>query len=333
MPKVVVGLDLHLNNTHGTVMAMNGRIVRQERFTTSKEELERFLEGLPKNTKVALESVGFCWPWIECIEELGHTPLLANPLRLKEMPRDVKTDRIDSEWLAKLTRMDELPTVFIPEEEMRWLRSRLRHRMFRQKMSTALKNRTWSEFKKRDIEFKANLDTIKGRRMAERMGIYEVSQNMEILEIVEKQTKQVERELGGRYEDVWPVRLMRSIPGIGHTLSLTFYAEICDIRRFPTPEKLAHYSGLVPKVKQTAGHTWHGRETRGNKWLKWAFMRAAKSHIRYCPNGELAKVHRNACRRKKDEKKAIKIVARKLVNVVWELWTYGKEFKMIPDKA
>jgi hypothetical protein len=37
MPKVVVGLDLHLNKTHGTVMSMNGKIVKQERFGTSRE--------------------------------------------------------------------------------------------------------------------------------------------------------------------------------------------------------------------------------------------------------------------------------------------------------
>lgn len=31
---------------------------------------------------------------------------------------------------------------------------------------------------------------------------------------------------------------------------------------------------------------------------------------------------------KKDEKKAIEIVARKLVNIVWAVWTYEKEFTM-----
>jgi len=70
MPNVVVGLDLHPKKTQETVMAMGGEVLRQERFSTSKEELERFLQGLPKGTEVALESVGFCWPWIDFIEEL-----------------------------------------------------------------------------------------------------------------------------------------------------------------------------------------------------------------------------------------------------------------------
>lgn len=333
MPKVVVGLDLHLKKTQGTVMSMNGKIVKQERFPTSREELGGFLEGLPRGTEVALESVGFCWPWIEYIEELGYTPLLANPLKLKSKAEDKKTDRIDSEWLAKLTRMDELPTVFIPSVEMRWLRSLLRHRAFMRKMSTALKNRTWSEFRKRDIEFGSNFSTIKGRRMAGRVGIYEVCQNMEVLDVVETQLKQIGKELGKRYGEIGPVRLLQSIPGIGFLTALGLYAEICDIRRFSNPDKLAHYSGLVPKVRQSGEHTRLGREVHANKWLKWWLIEAAWSHINWCPNGRLAKVYRDAFRRKRDKRKAIKIVARKLVNVVWAVWTYGEEFTMMPDKA
>ncbi|MGC8817439.1 MAG: IS110 family transposase, partial [Candidatus Hadarchaeum sp.] len=109
MPQVVVGLDMHLNKTHGTVMTMEGKIVKQSRFPTSKDELQKFLEGVPKGTKVALESVGFCWPWIDYIEELGHEPLLANPIKLKQRAEDVKTDKVDSELLAHFTRMNFLP--------------------------------------------------------------------------------------------------------------------------------------------------------------------------------------------------------------------------------
>ncbi len=169
--------------------------------------------------------------------------------------------------------------------------------------------------------------------MAERTGIYEVSQNMEVLELVESQIKRAEAGLRERYRELKPVQWMQSIPGIGFLTALGLYAEICDIRRFSKPEKLAHYSGLVPKVRQSGDHTWMGRETRANKWLKWWLIEAAWSHINWCPEGRLARVYRDAYRRKKDKSKAIKIVARKLVNIVWAVWTHGKEFTMIPDKA
>ena len=42
--------------------------------------------------------------------------------------------------------------------------------------------------------------------------------------------------------------------------------------------------------------------------------------------GSFGSVFRDACVRKGNSQDAIKIVARKLVNVVWDVWTYEKEF-------
>jgi len=78
-PSSLVGLDLRLKKTGGTVMSTEGKILKQEKFSTSKEDLGGSPKGLPGGTKVALESVGFCWPWIDFIGELGHVPLLVNP--------------------------------------------------------------------------------------------------------------------------------------------------------------------------------------------------------------------------------------------------------------
>jgi transposase len=314
-------------------MTVSGKIMKQEKFNTTREDLRGFLAGLPCGTEVGMESLGFCWPWIDLIEELGYKPLLGDPIKLKHRAEDAKTDRIDSEFIAALLRIGWFPAVYIPDRELRWLRGLLRHRVFRRRISTALKNRTWSEFRKRDVELDVNLGTKRGRKIANSMGIYEVSQNLEILEVVEAQMKEVESKLMNRYAELKPIRLLQTIPGIGFIIALTLYAEICDIRRFSNPEKLAHYAGLVPRVRQSGGHTKYGRETTGNRWLKWVLTEAAWSHINWCPDGWLAKVFKAAYKRKRSKTKAIKIVARKLVNVVWAVWTYGKEYMIIPDKA
>jgi len=138
---VVVGLDVHLKNTQVTVMKMNGEIVKRERVSTTKAEL-RSLEPAPKGSKVALESVGFCWPWIDFLDELEFEVLLANPVKAKYRAEDVKTDRVDSKLLADLTRMNWLPTCYVPPSELRVLRNLLRHRAYRTKLSTGVKNKT-----------------------------------------------------------------------------------------------------------------------------------------------------------------------------------------------
>lgn len=158
------------------------------------------------------------------------------------------------------------------------------------------------------------------------MGIFEVNQNLELLNLLDRQTKDIESMLKKRYLQLKPVQLLMTIPGIGFLSAVTLYAEICDIRRFPTPEKLAHHAGLVPRVHQSGEHTSMGRETKGDKWLKWILIEAAWSHIRFCPEGHLAKVFKEGSKRKGDSRGAIKVVARKLVNVVWAVWTHEKEF-------
>jgi transposase len=323
--EVVVGLDVHLKKTQVTIMKMNGEVVKKERIDTTKADLRRSLECIPKGSKVALESVGFCWPWIDFLEELGHNVLLANPLLLKCMG-DIKNDKVDSKRLANLTRMNSLPVCYVPSTELRWLRSLLRHRSFRTRLSTAVKNRSISEFSKRDIHLEVNLSRLNGRRAACGLGVFEVNQNMELLDLMDRQTKEVEALLKKKYLQVKPVQLLMTIPGIGFLSAVTLYAEICDIKRFSNPDKLAHYAGLVPRVCQSGEHLWMGKETKGDAWLKWILIEASWSHVRFCREGHLANVFEVACKRKGKSTDAIKIVARKLVNVVWAVLTYEKEF-------
>jgi len=326
MSEIVVGLDVHLKNTQVTVMKSDGEIVKRERVGTSKAELRRCLASVPKGSKVALESVGFCWPWIDFLRELEFEVLLANPVRVKLRAEDIKNDKVDSRTLAHLTRMNWLPTCYIPPNELRWLRSLLRHRAFRTKFSTAIKNRTRSEFGKRNITLSVDLKTKRGRKVASELEVFEVSQNIELLNLIEEQSKRIKTMLMEKYGQVEPVQLLMSIPGVGFVTALTLYAEICDIKRFSNAEKLAHYAGLVPKVRQSGEHSSAGRESKGDKWLKWVLVEAAWSHIRFCPDGHLAQVFEDTLRRKRNSKDAIKVVARKLVNVVWYVWTYEKEF-------
>ena len=171
------------------------------------------------------------------------------------------------------------------------------------------------------------LGTLKGRREASDLGVFEVNQNVELLAVMAEQTKKIEAMLRRKYGKIKPVELLMTIPGVGFLSALTLYAEICDIKRFSSAEKLAHYAGLVPRVSQSGEHSFAGKEARGDCWLKCIFIEFAWSHLRFCPEGHLS----SRCLGmlvlgKAIVKDAIKIVARKLVNVVWAVWTYEREF-------
>jgi transposase len=75
-----------------------------------------------------------------------------------------------------------------------------------------------------------------------------------------------------------------------------------------------------------------GRKAKGDAWLKWILIEAAWSHVRFCPEGHLARVFEVVRRRKENSRDAIKVVARKLVNVVWAMLMYEEEFTVKWDK-
>lgn len=128
--------------------------------------------------------------------------------------------------------------------------------MFRTRLSTGVKNRTKSEFRKRDIDLDVSLKTRKGRSAAPVLDVFEVNQNIELLDLMDRQSKEIEATLKRKYGQIRPIQLLMTIPGIGFVSALTLYAEICDFKRFSNPEKLAHYAGLVPRIRQSGEHSY-----------------------------------------------------------------------------
>ena len=107
--------------------------------------------------------------------------------------------------------------------------------------------------------------------MALASGVYEVRQNVEVLELVESQIKQIELEMS--HGNLKPVRLMQSIPGIGFIMALSMYTEICNIKRFSTLEKLAHYRGSRPPFDAERGTSKAGERNKSEPLAQVALHR------------------------------------------------------------
>jgi transposase len=69
--------------------------------------------------------------------------------------------------------------------------------------------------------------------------------------------------------------LIRSLPGMGATLTAEFIAEAGGIGRFPTPDRLAAAAGLAPVLKQSGKVRYLQRARGGNKALKRVFYQSA----------------------------------------------------------
>lgn len=69
--------------------------------------------------------------------------------------------------------------------------------------------------------------------------------------------------------------LIRSLPGMGVTLTAEFISEAGSIDRFPTPDRLAAAAGLAPVLKQSGKVRYLKRAHGGNKTLKRVFFQSA----------------------------------------------------------
>jgi transposase len=69
--------------------------------------------------------------------------------------------------------------------------------------------------------------------------------------------------------------LIRSLPGMGATLTAEFIAEAGALTRFPTPDNLASAAGLAPVLKQSGKVRYLQRARGGNKTLKRVFYQSA----------------------------------------------------------
>ncbi len=136
------GLDVH----QATVVACiqrQGYDKQIHTFGTTTEELESLKAWLKKEeiTHIAMESTGVFWkPVFNVLEDEQWELLLVNARHIKNVPGR-KTDVQDCEWICKLLRAGLLKGSFIPQEDIRQLRTITRHQKVIQHQIQNEKNR------------------------------------------------------------------------------------------------------------------------------------------------------------------------------------------------
>jgi transposase len=126
------------------VVSIRGKGIKPQTrtFSTYTRSLISMRDWLLKNgiTHGMIESTGVYWKPVYNILDGHITVMLVNPRHLKNVPGR-KTDKIDSQWLAKLLLFGLLNASFIPNREIRDLRDLVRYKKKLTKQITADSNR------------------------------------------------------------------------------------------------------------------------------------------------------------------------------------------------
>lgn len=110
-----VGLDIHRKSYTVTILDRKGKQLSQEKLPADDAGLLRHLEKFPGKKRVTLEA---CSVWEHVYDALGTSGaevILSHPTETKAISKaKLKSDRVDSEALAELTRLDAVPEAYAP---------------------------------------------------------------------------------------------------------------------------------------------------------------------------------------------------------------------------
>jgi len=221
----------------------------------------------------------------------------------------------------------------MPPAEIAELREKVRRRAFlvreRAKLMTKIRGVLAYEGLKPPKEH--GLFTRKGVEWLQSLNLEPVECYLRILEALNGEIRLLSRQLRRLARDDEDVRLLMTIPGVGYYLALLIKAEIGDMSRFRSGDHLCSYAGIVPSTHSSGGVTRHGRITReGSRWLRWAAVEAAMTHIKY-DTAITRAYHRIAERRGRQV--AIVATARKLLLCCYSVLKHKRPYRPFPSRS
>jgi transposase len=249
------------------------------------------------------------------------------------LSRRSKTDKIDSLVLATLSQRDLVPAVWLPDPRIREERELARFRLHLVKHKTALKNRVHSTL----INFGracpvTDLFGAEGRRLLKRLEVPEpwrsnVTASVWLIDELERQIADLNRRLKTGHADHPYIPLLMSAPGIGWVLAFTIAAEIGEIERFASPQKLISYTGLCPRVNQSGESDRRGPLTKhGPRYLRWALIEATMHALKHPAYAERYQRNKRRLGKQRGPKIAQIDIARRLAHAIWHMLTRNDKF-------
>jgi transposase len=337
------GIDVHLRKWVVTVRT-GDMLLKTVSMEPSPEALHRFAtKNYPDGIYHSAYEAGFCGFRIHRrLTALGFGNIVchASDIPTTQKERFQRTDTRDSGKIAKQLEKNDLNAVFVPDEAQQHLRSLCRLRFKARGDATRTKNRIKSLLHLNGVELPrqdemhhwsgAFVRWIEELPLDGGPGRFALGCLVEDLRHKRAQLLRVTRELRRccrQGPDGAVVGLLLTVPGVGFVTAATLYTELMDMGRFPDPERLACYVGLVPRTDQSDETDPNpGITPRKNRYLSSLAIEAAWVAVRHDPR-LLARFTELTRRMKRQD--AIVRIARNVLSRVRYVWRTRKPCKQL----
>ena len=341
-----IAFDSHKSYTSVEHWEADTGKTRQYRLEHAPGAVRHALAGCCPGTAVAIEATAN-WYWItDEIEKAHCLPRLVHPRKAKLMMGQInKTDKLDTHGLNLLQRNGTLPTVWIPPGPLRELRELTRTRVVLVAQRTRWKNRITATLAKWGLPRSEHSDPY-GKKARQELQTrleclpeqtrWATRQMLRQLDSLSEQIREFEKRLEELVEVTPAMQWLETLPGVGVILSATIALEIGEVGRFLSAERLASYSGTVPRVHASGDRVRYGRTRPDvNRYLKWAFAEAANSvavNYRRLPEQHVSQLYARL-RVRKGHNKAVGAVARHLAEAAFYVLSRQHVYRDPTSKA
>jgi transposase len=236
--------------------------------------------------------------------------------------RRSKTDTLDSQLLANLLRIDQIPLAYIPSDEFQLLRDVTRYRARLVRGAGAVKNSLRALLARYNIQpiFKYPF----GPRglcwfSKQQFGLIDNMVRDELIARFRHYKLEIDA-VGEGLESLRPlypqVDALTELHGIALYTAMVIIGELGDVTRFRRAKQVAAYAGLTARVNQSGEHCYHGHISKqGSPWLRWVLIEAAMKLV----HRDIALANFYQRIRKRSSAKVSRVAAaRKLSEICWK---------------
>jgi len=343
-----LGIDQHKSQLTVSLRGEDGLVILKRQVSTQWEKVRAFFADLAEKARseggfLAILEVCGMNPWLlEMLREHGcrETVVIQPTAHSKQ-----KTDRRDAGvlshvlwvhrrqfWEGKhplgLRRVEPPTAQEADDRQLTALRARLT------KKRTAVLNGLHKILRKHNLEQECptkKFQTQKVRRWLAEMDLpavdrLEVNLLLPQWELLDTQLEVVEAKIAERAAGDERVKLLESVPGVGHYSAVAIASRIGNIQRFKRADSLANYFGLTPGCRNSGEATQRlGSITKqGSKMVRYLLNQAVIKVLRF---DAAMRAWFKRIKKRRGSKIARVAVMRRLATILWHMLKRNEKYR------
>ena len=338
---IYCGLDVHKKNWSVTIYLEDRYIKTFSQPTGGSILLSHLINNYPNGNYVACYETGFCGFSVQReLTALGIACMVVNAADVPTTGKATlnKTDAVDSRRLGEALAKGMLSSIFIPNVEDEADRGLIRYRKKLLSILSGRKRTIKSTLFTLGIPIPERFDNSRWTNIfikwVQDLPIDYHSAKLTIDLLIKDvlymrkqlyQTNKVIKTMSQSEKYKFMFDVVSSAPGIGLITGITMLTEVGDIRRFDSFTKFNSFIGLCPSQFSSGEKVHMGKITsRKNKAIRPLIIEAAWTAVRLDPAlalkfSELIKT--------KTKKRAIIVIARKLLSRIYSIWTNQQTYE------